>query len=123
VLNYARYLIKKGLLKPPYYFNLILGNIACAQADMLSAGLLVKDLPEGALWSAGAVGNAQLKMNVMALISGGGVRVGLEDNIWYDQERTRLATNCDLIKRITVIAKTLGCRPFSAQEVRDLIKL
>ena len=102
---------------------MILGNNACAQADMLSAGLLVKDLPEGALWSAGAVGNAQLKMNVMALISGGGVRIGLEDNIWYDKERTRLATNRDLIERITATAKTLGCKPFSAREVRDLLKL
>ena len=123
MLNYAKYLIKKGLLTPPYYFNLILGNIACAQADMLSFGLLVKDLPEGSLWSAGAVGSAQLKMNLMALISGGGVRVGLEDNIWYDEERTRLATNRDLIERITVTAETLGYKPYSAQEVRDLLKL
>jgi uncharacterized protein (DUF849 family) len=121
--NYAKYLIKKGLLKPPYYFNLILGNIACAQADMLSLGLLVKELPEGAIWSVGAVGDAQLKMNVMALISGGGIRVGLEDNIWYDKERTRLATNRDLIERITVTAQTLGLKPYSAQEVRDLLKL
>ena len=123
MLNYARYLIKKGLLKPPYYFNLILDNIACAQADLLSLGLLVKDLPEGALWSAGAVGDAQLKMNVMALISGGGVRIGLEDNIWYDKERTRLAINRDLVERITVTAETLGYKPYSAQEVRDLLKL
>jgi uncharacterized protein (DUF849 family) len=123
MLNYAGYLIKKGLLKPPYYFNLILGNIACAQADMLSFGLLVKDLPEGALWSAGAVGDAQLKINVMALISGGGVRIGLEDNIWYDKERSRLATNRDLIERIIFTAETLDCKPYSAQEVRDLLKL
>ena len=107
----------------PGLINLILGNIACAQADMLSLGLLVKDLPEGALWSAGAVGDAQLKINVMALISGGGVRIGLEDNIWYDQERTRLATNRDLIERITVTAETLGCKPYSAWEVRNLLKL
>lgn len=123
MLNYARYLMKKRLLKPPFYFNLILGNIACAQADMLSLGLLVKELPGGALWSVGAVGDAQLKMNVMALISGGGVRVGLEDNIWYDKERTRLASNRDLIERITTIAQTLGLKPYSALEVRDLLKL
>lgn len=123
MLNYARYLIKKGLLKAPYYFNLILGNIACAQADMLSLGLLVNELPEAALWSAGAVGDAQLKMNVMALISGGGVRIGLEDNIWYDKERTQLATNRDLIERITVTAETLGCKPYSAMEVRDILQL
>lgn len=123
MLNYARYLIKKGLLKPPYYFNLILGNIACAQADMISFGLLIKDLPDGALWSAGAVGDAQFKINMMALISGGGVRIGLEDNIWYDKERSRLATNRDLIERIILTAETLGCKPYSAQEVRDLLKL
>ena len=35
MINYACYLIRKQLLKPPYYFNLILGNIACAQADLL----------------------------------------------------------------------------------------
>ena len=89
MINYASYLIKKGLIKPPYYFNLILGNIACAQANMLSLGLMVKELPEGAIWSVGGVGNFQLSMNAMALVAGGGVRTGLEDNIWYDQARTR----------------------------------
>ena len=72
MINYGKYLIKKGLIDPPYYFNLILGNIACAQADMLSLGLMVRELPEGSLWSAGGVGNPQLKVNVMALLSGGG---------------------------------------------------
>ena len=38
MINYAIYLISKGLIKPPYYFNLILGNIACAQANMLNFG-------------------------------------------------------------------------------------
>lgn len=123
MLNYARYLIRKGLLKPPYYYNLILGNIACAQADMLSLGLLVNGLPEGAIWSAGAVGDPQLKMNVMSLISGGGVRVGLEDNIWYDKERTRLATNRDLVARVVSTAETLGCKPYTARETRELLNL
>ena len=38
MINYARYLEKKGLLEPPHYFNLLCGNIACAQADLLHAG-------------------------------------------------------------------------------------
>ena len=49
MINYAHYLIRKGLINPPYYFNFILGNIACAQANMLSLGLLLKELPEGAI--------------------------------------------------------------------------
>lgn len=88
MINYSHYLINKGLLKPPCYFNLILGNIACAQANMLNLGLMVKELPEGTIWSAGGVGNGQLMINSMSLAAGGGVRIGLEDNIWYDTERT-----------------------------------
>lgn len=121
MINYSKYLIKKGLMKPPYYFNLILGNIACAQANTLSLGLMVSDLPEDSLWSVGGVGNSQLPMNAMAIITGGGVRVGLEDNIWYDKERTRLASNRDLIERVLTIAKAMGREPYTAKEARKVI--
>lgn len=104
MINYARYLEGKGLLEPPYYFNLLLGNIACAQPDMLHAGVMIHDLPENSYWSLAGIGNAQLKMNSLAIASGGGVRVGLEDNIWYDAPRTKLAKNADLLRRIHNIA-------------------
>jgi uncharacterized protein (DUF849 family) len=104
-------------------FNLILGNIACAQANMLTLGLMINELPEGSLWSAGGVGNYQLQMNAMAIVAGGGVRVGLEDNIWYDQERTRLASNCDLIERIANFARALGREPYTAKEARKVLGL
>jgi len=123
MINYAKYLIKKGLVQPPYYFNLILGNIACAQADMLSLGLMVRDLPEGSLWSAGGVGNPQLMVNVMALLSGGGVRIGLEDNIWFDEERTHLAANKELLQRLLVVAKTLNLTPYTHLEARKVLGL
>jgi len=123
MINYAKYLIHKGLLQPPYYFNLILGNIACAQADMLHLGLMIRELPEGSIWSVGGVGDCQLEMNTMAITAGGGARVGLEDNIWYDTERTRLATNRNLVERIVSIAKAIGRVPFSPKEARDLLKL
>lgn len=123
MINYARYLIRKELLKPPYYFNLILGNIACAQADILHLGLMIRELPEGSIWSVGGVGNHQFEMNAMALIAGGGVRVGLEDNLWYDSERTRLATNIDLVQRVVSTGKALGREPLSIREARDLLGL
>jgi len=123
MVNYAKYLIRKGLLSPPYYFNIILGNIACAQADMLHLGLMINELPEESIWSVGGVGNPQLQMNLLSIISGGGVRVGLEDNIWFDEERTRLATNFDLVKRIVSIAEIIGKRPYTPAEARDLLQL
>lgn len=118
MINYAKYLISKDLITPPYYFNLIFGNIACAQANMLSFGLMEKELPDNAIWSAGGVGSSQLKINTMSLLSGGGIRVGLEDNIWYDEERTRLVSNKDLVLRIKNIAETLGREPLTHQEAR-----
>ncbi|WP_205728922.1 3-keto-5-aminohexanoate cleavage protein [Flagellimonas onchidii] len=63
MINYAKYLAKKGLIKPPYYFNLILGNIACAQANLLNAGIMINDLPDNSYWSLAGIGNSQLKMN------------------------------------------------------------
>jgi len=123
MINYAKYLISKDLLTPPYYFNLILGNIACAQANMLSLGLMEKELPDHSIWSAGGVGNAQLKVNVMSLVSGGGIRIGLEDNIWFDENRTRLASNKDLLIRIRDIAEMLGRKPLSHKEARSILGL
>jgi 3-keto-5-aminohexanoate cleavage enzyme len=121
MINYAKYLIRKGLVRPPYYFNLILGNIACAQATMLSLGLMIKELPVGSIWSAGGIGNRQLKMNSMAIVSGGGVRVGLEDNIFYDEERTKLATNRELVERVLVIARAMGREPYSHKQAREVV--
>jgi 3-keto-5-aminohexanoate cleavage enzyme len=123
MINYAYYLIRKDLIKPPYYFNLILGNIACAQANLLSLGLMVKELPEHSIWSAGGVGNFQLTANAMSLIAGGGVRIGLEDNIYFDAERAFLATNRELIERIIGVAKVLGRTPYTCREARHILGL
>lgn len=121
MINYAHYLIKKGLLKPPYCFTLILGNVACAQANLLNLGLMINELPDNSVWWTGGIGNYQLKMNAMSLIAGGGVRVGLEDNIYYDLNRTRLATNRELLERILKIAKELGRSPYSPGEARKVL--
>jgi uncharacterized protein (DUF849 family) len=105
MINFAKYLIKKQLLQGPYYFNLLLGNVACAQPDLLHAGVMIRDLPENSYWSFAGIGDAQLMMNSLAIAAGGGVRVGLEDTIWFDHERSRLATNSDLLQRIHELAE------------------
>jgi uncharacterized protein (DUF849 family) len=123
MINYANYLTRKGFLTPPHYVNVILGNIACAQADPLHFGLMVRDLPPGSVWSAGGVGHAQLPVNVMALAAGGGVRIGLEDNVWFDEERSHLASNRELLQRITSIAERMDLLPYSHREARDRLGL
>lgn len=100
MINYAHYLAKKNLISQPYYFNLLLGNIACAQPDLLHAGIMIRDLPQNSYWSIAGIGQYQFRMNTVAIAMGGGVRVGLEDNIWFDLDRTKLARNADMLKRL-----------------------
>jgi 3-keto-5-aminohexanoate cleavage enzyme len=123
MINYAKYLATKGALRPPYYFNLLLGNIACAQPDLLHAGVMVRDLPERSFWSLAGIGNAQLMMNSIAIASGGGVRVGLEDNIWFDQARTQLASNSQLLRRVHAIAEANERTVMPPNQLRQLLHL
>ena len=123
MINYAKYLERKGLLQPPHYFNLLLGNIACAQADLLHAGMMIHDLPPDSYWTLAGIGDAQLTMNSVAIAAGGGVRVGLEDNIWYDSGRTRLARNADLVRRIHRLAEDNERKVMTPGELRKLLNL
>lgn len=123
MINYAKYLIKRNILKPPFYFNLIFGNIACAQADLLHMGIMIKDLPEQSIFSLGGVGDCQLRINSLAITMGYGVRVGIEDNIWYDRNRTKLATNRELIKRMKEVAMANEIETMSSSELRMLLNL
>ncbi len=112
---------KRNSISPPYYFNLILGNIACAQADLLHAGIMIRDLPAKSILSIERIGDKQLPMNSLAIAVGGGVRVGLEDNIWFDAKRTKLARNADLIRRIHTIAEANGRSVMKPATLRKLL--
>jgi uncharacterized protein (DUF849 family) len=123
MINYAHYLIKKGLIEPPYYFNLLLGNIASAQADLLHVGIMIRELPDRSFWSLAGIGDTQLIMNSVAIAIGGGVRVGLEDNIHFDDRKTKSAKNIDFLRRIHSIAEANGRPVMTAKELRKLLNL
>lgn len=123
MINYAKYLIHKKLLNPPFCFTLILGNIACAQADLLHIGLMIRDLPDQSIFSLGGVGDSQLPVNSLAISMGFGVRVGLEDNIWYDPSRTRLAANIELLQRVKELGMANEREVMTSAELRSLLGL
>jgi 3-keto-5-aminohexanoate cleavage enzyme len=110
MIHYGQFLMHKGFLKPPFYWNIIAGNVAGMQSNLLELGMAVNQLPEGSLWAFGGIGKQQLAANMLAIASNGGVRIGLEDNIYYDKERKILATNSDLVRRIHALA-ALAERP------------
>jgi 3-keto-5-aminohexanoate cleavage enzyme len=106
---------RNGLLAGPKYANLFFGNVATAQPTLLSMAAMIAALPADCMWSFAGIGAAQLTSHAVALALGGGVRTGLEDNLWMDQERRLLATNVDLVARVHSLAAVHG-RPMMTSE-------
>lgn len=123
MINYIHYLVKKDLLNGSFYVNFILGNIASAQTDLLHIGSMIKDLPDKTVLSIGGVGNQQLNANALAISMNYGIRIGLEDNIWFDQERTKLATNLELVQRAHHIIKSMNKEVLTSKELREILGL
>jgi uncharacterized protein (DUF849 family) len=123
MINYGKYLMAKGLLQSPGYFNLLLGNIATAQADEPTLDLMLATLPEGATWALAGIGDCQLQVHRWAIERGGQVRVGLEDNIYFDEERTKLASNRIQVHRIVEQADELGREISTPDETRSRLGL
>jgi 3-keto-5-aminohexanoate cleavage enzyme len=121
--NFASYLARKGVLRPPHYANIILGSLGAAPLDLVGLGHIISLLPPGTTWSVGGLGQYQLDANVMSIAAGGHVRVGLEDNIYFDRERHDLADNSRLVARIARLGHELGREPATPAEARAIIGL
>lgn len=121
--DYARYLIERGILVPPFYANLLLGSLGTMSASPENLATLIRALPSGTTWSATGIGRYQLFINGLAIREGGHVRVGLEDNLWFDAERTDPATNVRLIERLVKLAREIGRDIASPAEARAIIGL
>ncbi len=121
MVNYGKYLIKKEVIKPPFYWNLLFGNIFTAQPDMAMVGLTIRDLPPGSIYALAGLGASQLKVTAFAIASGApGVRIGLEDNVYYDANKTIFAKNIDLVKRIHQIAGIFERKIMKPEKFGDL---
>ena len=123
MINVAKILADKGLIEPPFYFNLLLGNPSTAQATLMHLATLIADLPAQSIWATAGIGRFQTQANALGVVMGHGVRVGLEDNLWFDPERTILSTNEMLINRITAQANALGRAVATPHEVREYLGL
>jgi len=122
-INYAKYMIRKDLLRPPHYFNIILGSLGTAPLDLVGLGHIIDFIPSGSTWAVGGLGRYQLDANVVAIASGGHVRVGIEDNIYFDRNFTELADNARFVERIARIAREMGREPATPSEAREIIGL
>jgi len=125
ILQDVTRLIQKGYDKPPYYINMVLGADKGFQGampyshDILAA--MVAMLPPQSIFCVSAIGPAQLPATTQAILLGGHVRVGLEDNNYYS--RGVLATNEQLVARTVRIIHDLDLEHATAPEAREVLGL
>jgi uncharacterized protein (DUF849 family) len=123
MIEYAVFLLDRGILEPPLYFNILLGSLGTLSATPMNLAAAAAALPDGATWAGAGIGRFQLQVNTLAIAMGGNVRVGLEDNLWMDARRERLATNLDLVERLAGIALAIERPVASPDEARRMIGL
>ena len=123
MLNYAKYLDNKLHLPRPFYFNLLFGALGGIPGRPDDIAYITRSLPEDSIWSAAGIGIFQLPVNVMALVAGGSIRVGLEDNIYYDYAKKELTTNRQLVERIAHITRELRRDIATPDETRRMLNI
>lgn len=120
-LWFAKELVKEGVLKGPALVQLCMGVPWGAPDDMNTFMAMVNNVPQDWFWSAFSIGRNQMPYVAAAVLAGGNVRVGLEDNLWLD--KGVLATNAQLVDRAVGIIERLGARVIGPAEVRAKLGL
>ncbi|GAB6107606.1 3-keto-5-aminohexanoate cleavage enzyme [Fusibacter bizertensis] len=122
MIENAKMLVKKGLLKAPLHVDFVLGVPGACPGTPEDLMFMVNQLPSDWTWTVAGIGRAELPLAVMAIILGGHVRVGFEDNVYY--EKGRLAkSNAELVERIVRIAKEMGREVATPDEARAILGL
>lgn len=116
--------IKKGLVEKPYYINLVMGMMyqGAVEATPKYLQSLLDFLPEDAIFNVTPVGAAQLPLTTMAMILGGCIRVGMEDNIYY-RKGELVKSNAQFVARAVRIARELNKEPATPNEARKILGL
>jgi len=120
-LWYAKTLVERGVLKSPALVQLCMGIPWGAPDDLNTFMAMVGNVPTGWHWSAFSIGRNEMPFVAAAVLAGGNVRVGLEDNLWL--EKGVLATNESLVARARVIIEAMGARVIGPEEVRSKLGL
>jgi 3-keto-5-aminohexanoate cleavage enzyme len=112
----------QGYLEEPLHFQFVLGTPWGSPATPKSFLHLYEHVPEDATWSIIGIGKGHLPMAMMSLILGGHIRVGMEDNIYY-QTGVLAKSNAEFVERIVRIAKEYGREVATPREAREILGL
>ena len=126
MLNNVAFLIQRGNFKKPVYLQFVLGTLGGMQASVENLVFLVNSakllFTDGFHWSVCAAGKDQFKMTNLALLLGGNVRVGMEDNLFI-KKNSLAKSNAQHVEKIISIARAHDIEPASSQEARQMLNL
>ena len=117
----AKQLFAEGLIEAPPLFQLCLGIPYGAPADTTTMKAMVDLLPPGAMWAGFGISRMQMPMVAQAVLLGGHVRVGLEDNLYL--ERGVFASNAQLVEKAVRLIELMGARVLTPGEARTTLGL
>jgi 3-keto-5-aminohexanoate cleavage enzyme len=121
MINNAVFLEKKGFIAPPLHFDFVLGAPGSMPGTLKNLQFLSESIPAGSTWSVAGIGKAEIPLSAAAIVMGGHVRVGLEDNLYLPDGSP--ASNPLLVEKIVRIAGEIGREIASPDEARLLLGL
>lgn len=122
MVDMAIRLQKKGYIKAPMHFNFVMGVNGGITGTTRDLQFMVGSIPEGSTFTVSGVGRAQLPMTTMAILMGGHVRVGFEDNV-YLSKGVLAKSNAEFVEKVVRIAKELGREVATPAEAREILGL
>ena len=122
MIDMALRLAKKGVIREPMHFDLVLGVNGGISASARDLVFMAESLPLGCTWTAAGIGRGEFPIAVMAIVMGGHVRVGFEDNI-YLEKGVLAKSNGELVAKAVRLAKELGREIATPDEARKILFL
>jgi 3-keto-5-aminohexanoate cleavage enzyme len=121
MINNAMYLKNKGLIHPPFHFDFVLGAPGAMPGTVKNLQFLSESIPNGSTWTVAGIGKSEIPLSTSAIVMGGHVRVGLEDNLYMPDGSP--ASNPLLVEKIVRIAHEVGRKIATPDEARSILSL
>lgn len=122
MIDMALRLNKKGYIKSPMHFNFVMGVNGGISAEPRDLAFMCGSIPSGSTFTVSGIGRSQFQMAAMAIISGGHVRVGFEDNVYLSKGKLA-KSNSELVEKAAALASLLGREVASPDEARIILGL
>jgi uncharacterized protein (DUF849 family) len=120
-LWFAKQLAEEGLIEDPVLIQLCMGIPWGAPDDLNTFMAMVNNVPSNWTFSAFSIGRNAMAYPAAAILAGGNVRVGLEDNLYVG--KGQLATNAQLVEKAVSVVESMGAKIIGPEEVRRKLKL